>query len=104
MEERTKDLIDNFDVYLQYFVENIKFSGPSVYFHKKVIDKIGQVGKYDQLFEDNLFFEYIYATLSSWGMQRMGQETAKMANFDEFKERICSKKENIIAALEKKEG
>jgi hypothetical protein len=96
MEERISDLICNFHGYLQYFVENIKFSGPSVYFHKKVIEKIRQVGKYDQLFADNLFFEYIYATLASWGMHRMGQETAKMVNFDEFKESICSKKEQLI--------
>ena len=94
-EERIDDLICNFRHYLWYFTENIKFSGPSIYFHKKVIEKIRQIERYDQLFEDNCFFEYIYATIAAWGMHRMGEETAKMANYDEFKESVCSNKDRI---------
>jgi hypothetical protein len=96
IEERVNDLIRNFSHYLWYFGDNIKFSGPSVYFHKKVIEKIRQMEGYDQLFDDNFFFEYIYATLAAWGMHRMGEETAKMADFHEFKESICESKEQIL--------
>lgn len=96
MEERISDLVGNFHHYLWYFGENIKFSGPSIYFHKKVIDKIRQVETYEQLFTDNLFFEYIYATLAAWGMHRMGEEGAKMADYSEFKGSICSNKEQIL--------
>lgn len=96
IEERIDNLIRNFSHYLWYFGENIKFSGPSIYFHKKVIEKIRRAEKLEQLFDDNLFFEYIYATLAAWGMHRMGEETAKMADFDEFKESIYSNKEQIL--------
>jgi len=96
LEERVTDYLRNFSHYLWYFGENIKFSGPSVYFHKKVIAKIRQAERCEQLFEDDLFFEYIYATLAAWGMHRMGEETAKMVDFDEFKESICSNKEQIL--------
>jgi hypothetical protein len=96
IEERVSNLVRNFSHYLWYFGDNIKFSGPSVYFHKKVIEKIRQIEKHEQLFDDNLFFEYIYATLAAWGMHRMGEETAKMADYHEFKESICSNKEQIL--------
>jgi hypothetical protein len=95
-QDKVKDLVSNFNHYLWYFDDNIKFSGPSVYFHKKVIEKIRQVERHEQLFGDNLYFEYIYATLAAWGMHRMGEETARMVCFDEFKESICSSKEQIL--------
>ena len=79
IETRVDDLIGNFHNYLSHFEENIKFSGPSIYFHKKVIEKIRNTERYEQLFDDDLFFDYLYATLASWGMHRMGEKSAKMA-------------------------
>lgn len=96
IETRVDDLIGNFHDYLSHFEKNIKFSGPSIYFHKKVIGKIRNSERYEQLFHDDLFFDYLYATLASWGMHRMGKGGAKMANFEDFKHSICLAKDNLL--------
>ena len=96
MEMRVEDLMQNFHYYLNHFTENIKFSGPSIYFHKKVIEKIRSSERYEQLLDDNLFFEYIYATLASWGMHKMGDKGAKMVEYNEFKESIRSSKRTLF--------
>jgi hypothetical protein len=96
METRVEDLMQNFHYYLNHFTKNIKFSGPSIYFHKKVIEKIRNSERYEQLLEDNPFFEYIYATLASWGMHKMGDKGAKMVEYNEFKESIRSNKRTLL--------
>ena len=42
-----------------------------------------------------LYLEYIYATLASWGMHRMGKGGSKMQSFDVFKESILKIKDKI---------
>lgn len=68
--------------------ENIaqEFGGPSIYFHQKAIE----LGQKDFLSEQHL--EYIYATLASWGMHRMGKTGAKLVDFEKFKCSILSQK------------
>jgi hypothetical protein len=95
-EKRLSDLIEDFYVYLNYFLSNMKFSGPSVYFHKKVINKVRAIDEYEKIFSDDLFFDYLYATLSSWGMHRMGNKTAKMSNFEDFRQSILDNKEELV--------
>jgi hypothetical protein len=96
VDERVGDLIKNFETYLNYFNTNIKFSGPSIYFHIKVIEKIRNTQPYEALFNDNIFFDYIYAVLASWGMHRMGDKTAKMSDFEDFRQSILDNKEELI--------
>ncbi len=73
-----------------------KFDGPSAYFYLKAIEKINSMKKdYPSLFEDNNFFEVIYATLACWGMHRMDKNT-RMTNFDAFKKSIILNKNEII--------
>jgi hypothetical protein len=86
--ERVDDLLRGFDRYLDFFTENIKFSGPSVYFHKKTIERVRASGDYEALINDSKFIELIYATLASWGMHRMGKGGAKMAEFEDFKRSV----------------
>jgi hypothetical protein len=95
-DDRIGDLIKNFEKYLNYFNTNIKFSGPSIYFHIKVIEKIRITQPYEALFNDNIYFDYIYAVLASWGMHRMGDKTAKMSDFDLFKQSILDNKQGLI--------
>jgi hypothetical protein len=54
------------------------FSGPSVHFHLRSLQ-----AAHAQDFER--FAEYVYATLASWGMHRMGPGGAKMGDFEGFR-------------------
>lgn len=64
------------------------FSGPSIYFHQKAIEYARN--RIEFLSEKHL--EYIYATLASWGMHRMGPKGAEMPKFEEFKSSIQAHK------------
>lgn len=65
------------------------FGGPSIYFHEKALECI------DKEFLSEKHLEYIYATLASWGMHRMGSKGAKMPEYKVFKESILSKEEKL---------
>jgi hypothetical protein len=61
------------------------FGGPSIYFHVQAI-KEQETG-----FLSDRHIEMIYATLASWGMNKMGDPEitkAKMVEFSEFKQSI----------------
>lgn len=81
-------LLEGFQKYLDYFTINLKFSGPSIYFHLRTIEAVRGCPNYGQLLTDTSFCEYVYATLASWGMHRMGKGGAKMSSFGEFKNSI----------------
>ncbi len=91
-EENLKKLTNDRDKFMRYakMIED-KFDGPSAYFYIKVIGIIKSASNYDSLFEDELFMEYLYATLASWGMHRMDKNT-RMADFDLFKKSIGDNK------------
>ena len=63
------------------------FSGPSIYFHQKAIECV----KSRRKFLTNKHIEYIYATLVSWGMHRMGPNGATMPDYKTFKESVLTK-------------
>jgi hypothetical protein len=54
------------------------FSGPSLYFHLRSLDAAREK-------DIGHFTEYVYATLASWGMHRMGPGGSKMREFKEFR-------------------
>ena len=74
------------------------FEGPSVYFHQKAIE----CARNDKEFLGVRHMEYIYATLVSWGMHRMGTKGAKMQEFDLFRKSIDDNKDAIIALKDMK--
>ena len=78
-----------------------KFNGPSAYFYQKVIDEIRENRNYASLFDNNIFIEYVYATLASWGMQRMDKNT-RMAEFHDFKNSIIENKDRFIRICHQK--
>lgn len=82
--EHVKKLLRNADSYHIRFYEKNKFKGPSLYFHKKSL----QSRNYKNQEEYIQHLEYIYATLVSWGMHRMGEAKTKMVNFEIFKKSI----------------
>ena len=96
-DEKIIELIENFSEYIQLFEKNNPFSGPSEYFYIHKIISITKKGDYDSVFTKQ-FIEYIYATLASWGMHRMGPDNkgAKMNNFNSFEKCIIENKNKIL--------
>jgi BMFP domain-containing protein YqiC len=94
-EENIQELTKDKNKFLEYSkkIED-KFDGPSAYFYKRVINEI-RTNNYTSLFDKNIFFEYLYATLASWGMHRMDKNT-RMADFNYFKDNIIKNKELFI--------
>jgi hypothetical protein len=98
---RVQELESNFQKYITIFNEHNPFSGPSEYLYtKKIIDmvkKANEESEYKELFQRN-FIEWVYATLCSWGMHRMGPKDKgpKMSNYEKFEECIISNKDNFV--------
>ena len=90
-QDKIKDILNNAEEYHNKFYEVEKFKGPSLYFHRRTLEMINSSN-----FE--LYLEFIYATLASWGMHRMGQGGSKMQSFDIFKNSILEIREQIEAA------
>jgi len=95
VEHRVKELCDNFEFYLRRFDKLNPFTGPSVYFHLRTLERLNSLGVSKAL-EDELFFEYLYATLTSWGMHRMGPKGAKLVEFMDFVETLQRQKSKIL--------
>lgn len=85
---KVSDIITYAEKYHKAYYDAERFSGPSLYFHRRSLEMSNS---------DNfeLYLEYIYATLTSWGMHRMGTSGPKMQNFDVFKESILKIKDTI---------
>jgi len=65
------------------------FGGPSVYFHQQAIQESRNN------FLSDRHIEMIYATLSAWGMHRMGKTKTKMVDFSLFKSALLNIKPNL---------
>jgi len=100
-EKNIEELVNDKEKFLNYAKEiRNTFNGPSSYFYLKVIDRVRNTD-YKELFLDNNFIEYLYATLTSWGMHRMDNNT-RMADFEVFKGSIVQNKEKFIKLSERK--
>ena len=90
-------LKNDYDKYI-YLSKDIGafFGGPSLYFHNRALDerKINFLG-------DN-HLEMIYATLTAWGMHRMGDTKTKMVSFEKFKTAILKQQEILLELKELK--
>lgn len=86
-----EDMLDRFQHYLdKSYVMAETFGGPSIYFHEKALEWC------EKEFLGERHLEYVYATLVSWGMHRMGEKGAKMPDFDTFKKSILDVKEKLF--------
>ena len=95
VEDRVEALCQNFNSDLVEFDKADPFTGPSVYFHLKTMERSKAIGASKAL-EDTYFFEYLYATLTSWGMYRMGPKGAKLVEFSDFMKTIQSQNDKIL--------
>ncbi|MFQ5754266.1 MAG: hypothetical protein ACE5HI_19945 [bacterium] len=87
-QEKISDILSNAEKYHDKFYEVEKFRGPSLYFHRRTLEMIDSPNF-------DLYLEFIYATLASWGMHRMGQGGSKMQSFEVFKDSIKKIREEI---------
>jgi len=86
MQGRVESLIEHFDEYVGVFNQRNLFTGPSVYFHSKTLEILRKYSKPSEVLVDDLFFDYLYATLTAWGLHRMGPGLAKLAELEDIKE------------------
>jgi hypothetical protein len=77
-------LVGDFDRHVRRFEASGVFSGPSVYFHERAIERWRLHATAGSLIADQLFLEYVYAVLPSWGMHRMGTQAAKVTEFGQL--------------------
>lgn len=97
MDGRVGQLVSRFDEYVEFFDKTNLFTGPSRYFHIRTIDHLKNVQLPNVLSnEDDPFYELLYATLTSWGMHRMGSKGAKLVEYETFRNSIISQKDKIL--------
>ena len=87
------ELIYKIDYYYKRSLEVFKgFGGPSVYFH------LQSIKEQESNFLSDRHIEMIYATLASWGMNRMGNPEGvktKIVEFSEFKKAILDNRHEL---------
>jgi hypothetical protein len=86
----TNDLLNDFSTYLEAFDCLHLFSGPSVYFHNRTLALLTAYGSAEKAIFATDYMEYLYATLTAWGMHRMGRNNAKLVDFDVFRSSITN--------------
>jgi len=80
--QQLSDLIEGFDTYCVAFDSASLFTGSSQYFHAKTLSLLRQHQSPVAALLDQSFLESLYATLTAWGMHRMGPPGAKLVEFN----------------------
>ncbi len=89
--DQIEDILLNASKYHDAYYKSEIFSGPSLYFHRQCIASISSS-------DWERYLEYIFATLSAWGMHRMGKGGSKMNDFGTFMKSVTSLKKEILQA------
>jgi len=90
-EQQVADILKNAETYHRAYYQAERFGGPSLHFHRRAL-----ATRSPDVTKQHL--EYVYATLASWGMHRMGKGGSKMQNFDVFCKSIAPLREKIAEA------
>ncbi|GAB3849428.1 hypothetical protein ACFPIJ_51390 [Dactylosporangium cerinum] len=89
-------LVAGFDKLVCSFEAAPGWPGPSLYFHDRAIQVRREHTSAMSLLRDDRFLEYVYAVLPAWGMHRMGDQAAKVCDFEPFSTAV----RNCSSALE----
>ncbi len=90
-----ESLVGDFSHSVRSFDASRQFGGPSVYFHVKTIEALARHLTAVDALGDDLFFDYLYATLASWGLHRMGPGKTKLGDLDDLKASFRKQASNI---------
>jgi len=61
------------------------FTGPSVHFYERTVRMVREAASLRDLADSELFCDYVCATLTAWGMHRMGERVAaKLTAYKKF--------------------
>jgi hypothetical protein len=89
VEEHLAAVDATFDRCLLEFESRRIFSGPSVYFYGELLKLIRSVPSLQDLASNDRLIELSYATLTSWGMHRMGERVAtKLTEYPVFRDAV----------------
>ncbi|HNT55650.1 MAG TPA: hypothetical protein PKG95_13105 [Anaerolineaceae bacterium] len=80
-ERNIDEISDRFDDSLNAFDQANLFTGPSLYFHQQTIAFRKTHLHVTEAIYDQSLMEALYATLTAWGMHRMGKTQAKLCDF-----------------------
>ncbi len=83
---RVADLSRNFAECLDFFEGATPFDGPSSYFYHKALAARLSHNSITSLLQDDLFFDWLYAMLTAWGLHRMGPGNAKLRQIKDLRE------------------
>ena len=89
--QRITDVLANLEKYHDAYYEAEVFRRPSRYFHQRALETRRSPTSLTHL-------EYVYATLASWGMHRMGKNGSKMQSFDVFRRSAESIGDRLVEA------
>lgn len=90
-DDKVRELLLNIENYHDAYYKAETFRGPSLYFHERAL-----ATRHD--FTSVTHLEYVYATLASWGMHRMGRGGSKMRSFKTLYQSVQTLKDRIAEA------
>ncbi|MDO9579600.1 MAG: hypothetical protein Q7J06_03400, partial [Bacteroidales bacterium] len=90
-EDKVREILANAENYHDAYYKAEIFRGPSLYFHQRALATRNPPVSSTHL-------EYVYATLASWGMHRMGSGGSKMQSFDNFAQSVEPLNDKITEA------
>jgi hypothetical protein len=88
MDGRVSELLGGFEKYVGVFAASARFTGPSGYFHRKALARRALHPTVAALVEDDAFFDALYATLTAWGLHRMGPGNTKLRDLGEIRDSV----------------
>ena len=88
LRQRVKTLHGDFRQSLTTFAQADLFSGPSVYFHTRTIESLRKHRSAADALRDDSYLELLYATLTAWGLHRMGPGNAKLLELEDIRRNL----------------
>lgn len=104
MSQRVQDLNENFPEYLRYFDSEDTFVGPSIYFHFKTLQVKEKHQNLQETINSEEFYDWLYATLTAWGMHRMGKGHTRLRNIKDIKDSFRDLSSELISLEELRLG
>lgn len=100
MDRRASEMSADFERFVHVFTDSERFSGPSWYFHRKTLRRRAEHHTASSLLQDDLFFDALYATLTAWGLHRMGPGNTKLRSLDDIRHSMAEQAAALDALYE----